>query len=67
MWGMYGDKEPCGHLLALHQFLIENEMEIYGEGTEDPSGWVNVHCERCNRTYEVTLMDPWETGEEECD
>jgi len=59
-WGYYGDKPPCEHLLALRKFLEDNDMGVYSEHGEGPMGWVNVHCEKCGRGYEVTLDDPWE-------
>jgi len=63
MWGQFGVEQPCAHLLALRQFLTDSNMYVYGEFTEAPDGWVNVHCGECRRTYEVTLRPPWKTAE----
>ena len=60
MWGAYGDEPPCEHLLALRGYLEEHGLSVWGELTEQPGGWVNVGCETCGRTYEVTLREPWE-------
>jgi hypothetical protein len=56
-WGFYGDKPPCEHLLALRAFLESMDMWVKGELTD--TGWVNVHCRECARTYEVEMMPPW--------
>lgn len=63
-WGMYGDKPPCEHLLALRKYLTEAKLSVYGEGTDEPEGWVNVCCAKCRRTYEVTLQKPWKGAPE---
>jgi len=60
MWGQYGKEPPCEHLLELRKFLEENEIDVWSEHGEMPMGWVNVHCEKCKRTYEVTLLKPFE-------
>jgi hypothetical protein len=59
-WGKYGDQPPCEHLLALRRFLEENQMEVIGDDTFDPYGWVNVTCNKCSRCYEVTLNGEFE-------
>lgn len=55
-WGKYGDEEPCVHLIALREFLQANCLAVYSEHGEQPSGWVNVFCDVCRRTYETTLQ-----------
>jgi len=49
--------EPCEHLLKLQNFLTESGLEIFGEWTQSPDGWVNVQCRRCNRFYRVDLRE----------
>lgn len=56
-WGLYGSAPACEHLITLLRFLMDQEMDVWSEHGEEPSGWVNVNCHRCNRTYETTL-DP---------
>jgi len=63
-WGQWGDESACEHLLALREYLLANELSVSGEGTQNPRGWVNVHCARCNRTYEVTLQKPFKANPE---
>lgn len=60
IWGHYADELPCKHLLDLRRFLEENQMSIWAEHSEGPQGWVNVRCEQCNRTHEITLREPFE-------
>lgn len=63
-WGYFGNRPPCAHLVALRAFLEASEMAVYSEHGEDPKGWVNVVCSQCARTYETTLCEPWEAGDE---
>lgn len=60
-WGHYGRNPPCEHLLALRAFLVANGLAVWAEHSEGPNGWVNVGCDACQRTYEVTLRAPWAT------
>ena len=59
-WGMYGKEPACEHLLALRAYLEDQDIQIWGEKTESPTGWVGVYCHRCKRVYEVTLREPFE-------
>lgn len=54
-WGKYGSESPCEHLIALRNLLESTGMTVWSEHGESPSGWVNVSCESCRRTYETTL------------
>lgn len=56
-WGNYGNEPPCEHLIELLGHLYRTGMDIWSEHGESPSGWVNVKCKKCGRTYETTL-DP---------
>ena len=58
-WGYWRKEPPCEHLLALRAFLETNEMTVRSEHGEEPHGWVNVHCEKCHRTYGTVLRPPW--------
>lgn len=60
-WGRWGSEPPCEHLLELRNQLIKLDIGIHGEHSEQPHGWVNVHCGACGRTYETTLR-PNEQG-----
>ena len=66
-WGMYGDEPPCIHLLSLRDFLEANNLEIYSEHGVDPSGWVNIHCPQCGRTYETLLRKRYNPVCDWCD
>jgi hypothetical protein len=55
----------CEHVRALKAHLTSCGLVIWGEFTEDPGGWVNVTCQACNRTYEVSLQPPEEDDEDE--
>jgi len=66
-WGYWGNDPPCEHIIALRNFLIESGLSVYGENTESPRGWVNVNCEKCQKTYEATLQKPWRTDDDEED
>ena len=52
-----GKEVPCQHLLALEACLDENQLEIFGEWTQSPDGWVNVHCKQCRQYYRVDLRE----------
>lgn len=54
VWGAYGNKQPCEHLLGLRNYLIDNNMTIDNDFNE-PHGWCDVSCNKCNKTYEVIL------------
>jgi len=56
VWGKYGDEPPCEHLLSLREFLVASGLCVYSEHGE-PDHWVNVHCAKCHRTYEVSFRD----------
>lgn len=45
----------CRHILDLRAYLESNGLSVWSEHGEQPSGWVNVHCEKCHRTEEITL------------
>lgn len=60
-WGRYGGEPPCTHLIMLVKRMRELGVAIWSEHGVQPDGWVNVSCEQCCRTYEVTLREPWET------
>lgn len=64
-WGKYNGELPCLHLVALRRFLEATRLSIWSERGENPEGWVNVHCDQCDRTYEVTLAPPWRVGAED--
>lgn len=59
-WGYFGEEPPCEHLLNLRAVLEQTGMEVWSEHGEQPSGWVNVYCGRCHRTYETVLREPWD-------
>lgn len=48
----------CEHVLALRAYLRENGIRVYSEDGEEPAGWVNIHCTKCNVIYEDTLNRP---------
>lgn len=56
-WGDYGSEPACEHLLALRAFLEKHKLSIHAEHAD--TGWCNVHCATCKRTYEVVLREPW--------
>ncbi|HEX5323268.1 MAG TPA: hypothetical protein VFW40_05735 [Capsulimonadaceae bacterium] len=47
----------CAHLSDLQELLDRSGLEIFGEWTQSPDGWVNVHCKQCDRYYRVDLRD----------
>jgi hypothetical protein len=47
--------DPCEHIQKLKEFLKENEVEITTEFSEDPYGWVNIRCNKCNRGFQACL------------
>jgi hypothetical protein len=51
------DSTPCEHLAGLQDYLASSGLEIFGEWTQSPDGWVNIHCRRCNRYYRVDLRE----------
>jgi hypothetical protein len=51
------DTVPCEHLIGLQEFLQQSGLEIFGEWTQSPDGWVNIHCRRCDRYYRVDLHE----------
>lgn len=55
-WGKWGNEPPCEHLVALRNLLFLTGMCVYSEHGE-PDLWVNVSCEKCHRTYEVSFRD----------
>lgn len=59
-WGDWGEESACEHLKALREFIVASGIGIWAEHSEQPRGWVNVYCEKCKRTYEVTLREPFE-------
>jgi hypothetical protein len=45
----------CPHIQELRAYLESAGLSVWSEHGESPSGWVNVHCEKCHRTEEITL------------
>lgn len=56
--------EPCEHLQGLIDYLGGSGLEVFGEWTQSPDGWVNVHCRPCNRYYQVDLREGEPEGDE---
>jgi hypothetical protein len=59
MWGYYGDKPPCEHLVALRAYLEDTGITIWSEHAAEPAGWVNINCPHCQRTHQTVLQPPW--------
>lgn len=59
-WGEFNGESPCPCLTGLRKYIEDNNLSVYSEHGEEPSGWVNVHCPNHWRTYEVTLKPPFE-------
>jgi len=55
------ETRTCEHVKALHAYLREWQLDIYSEHGEEPQGWVNVHCRRCKKTFEISirLQEPY--------
>ncbi len=53
-WGYFGNEPPCNHLIELRSFLETFGLDVYSEHGE-PDRWVNVHCQQCHKTYEVSF------------
>lgn len=47
--------KPCEHVEALRVEMRTRRITIWSEHGEQPHGWVNVHCDLCKRTYEITM------------
>ena len=56
-WGRWDPDPPCAHLLALRNALASLQMAVWSEHGVEPSGWVNVRCTHCMKTYEICLHD----------
>lgn len=52
-WGRWGKEAPCQHMRDLLETLESNGLRIWSEHSD--TGWVNVHCAHCRRTYQVML------------
>jgi len=61
-WGSWGDEPACEHLVALRNMLQLTGLCVYSESGE-PDLWVNVSCEHCKRTYEVSFRDDLQEGD----
>lgn len=47
--------DRCEHVRELEALMRQMRLDVYSEHGEEPDGWVNVHCRRCHRTYEIRL------------
>lgn len=45
----------CKHIHELRMYLEAAGLSVWSEHGEQPWGWVNVHCEKCGRTEQITL------------
>ena len=57
-------KRVCEHVAALRSDMRARGITIWSEHGECPQGWVNVHCEACHRTFEVTMRPTYGTVDE---